>query len=73
MADNARDSVELPGTVLRIDPDLLQIPQAQPVIARIAAAVDPDYPDRLNHVKRVATVAVRAKLQPANPFAKATL
>lgn len=55
------------------DDSVLDLPQAQPVIARIAAAVDPDYPDRFEHIKRVATIAVRAKLNPTNSYARPTL
>lgn len=52
---------------------LLELPEAQPVIARIGAAVDPDMPDRLEHVMRVAAICVRAKRNPANAYARATL
>jgi hypothetical protein len=55
------------------DETILDLPEAQPVIARIAAATDPDYPHRMEHVRRVATIAVKAKLAPSNSFARATL
>ena len=52
---------------------LLALPEAQATIARIAASVDPDYSDRMNHIKRVATLAIRARLRPTNKFAEPTL
>ena len=55
------------------DDALLELPEAQPVIRRIAAAVDPDYPQRWEHIKRVATIAVRAKLHPTNAYAQPTI
>lgn len=57
----------------RADASLLLLPEAQDVIARIAAAVDPDFPGRLEHIERVAAVAVAAKKAPRNPYAAATL
>lgn len=55
------------------DDNVLDLPEAQPVIARIAAAVDPDYPQRMEHICRVAAIAVRAKLKPSNAYARPTL
>lgn len=55
------------------DDNLLALPQAQPVIKRIAASVDPDYPRRTEHIERVATICIRAKLNPNNAFARPTL
>ena len=55
------------------DEALLALPEAQATIARIAASVDPDYGDRANHIKRVATLAIRARLRPTNKFAEPTL
>jgi hypothetical protein len=55
------------------DPALLALPAAQPIIARVAAATDPEYPHRFEHILRVASIAVQAKLRPSNAFAKATL
>lgn len=55
------------------DERLLALPEAQPVIKRIAASVDLDYPRREEHIKRVATIAIRAKLKPTNAYARPTL
>lgn len=55
------------------DAALLALPEAQATIARIAASVDPDYGDRAAHIKRVATLAIRARLRPTNKFAQPTL
>ena len=55
------------------DEALLALPEAQATIARIAASVDPDYGDRAAHIKRVATLAIRARLHPTNKFAEPTL
>ena len=55
------------------DEALLALPEAQATIARIAASVDPDYSDRKAHIKRVATLAIRARLRPTNKFAEPTL
>jgi hypothetical protein len=55
------------------DMALLGLPAAQPVLARIAAATDPEYPYRTEHILRVATIAVQAKLRPSNAYAKPTL
>lgn len=55
------------------DDALLSLPEAQPVIKRIAASVDMDYPRRAEHIRRVATIAVRAKLRPTNNYARPTL
>jgi hypothetical protein len=55
------------------DEALLALPEAQATIARIAASVDPDYGDRANHIKRVATLAIRARIRPTNKFAEPTL
>lgn len=52
---------------------LLDLPEAQPIIARLGAATDEGYPDRLSHVLRVACCVVRAKRHPTNSFARATL
>lgn len=52
---------------------LLALPSAQPVIARIAAAVPLDCPRRMDQVLLAASIAIAAKLRPANPYAKATL
>lgn len=54
------------------DDALLSLPEAQPVIKRIAASVDIDYPRREEHIKRIATIAVRAKVND-NKFARPTL
>lgn len=59
--------------LMQADLELLETPEAQPVIARIGASVDPDYPGRMAHVLRVASIAVRAKKQPNNAFAEPTL
>jgi hypothetical protein len=48
-------------------------PDAQPIIARLGAAVDPDYPNRMVHVLRVAAIVIQAKRNPTNAYAKATL
>jgi hypothetical protein len=53
--------------------EVLALPEAQEIIRRIGAAVDPDYPHRADHVKWVAAVVVKAKMQPTNAYAKATL
>jgi hypothetical protein len=53
--------------------DVLALPEAQEIIRRIGTAVDPDYPHRADHVKWVAAVVVKAKMQPTNAYAKATL
>lgn len=53
--------------------DLLELPEAQPIIARIAASVDPDYPNRMEHVKFIAAVVVAAKRNPSNAHARTTL
>lgn len=55
------------------DDALLELPEAQPIIKRIAASVDPDYPQRWEHIRRVATIAIRAKANPTNSFARPTL
>lgn len=55
------------------DDALLSLPEAQPVIKRIAASVDINYPCREEHIKRIATIAVRAKVNPTNKFARPTL
>lgn len=55
------------------DRALLELPEAQPIIARLGGAVDPGYPHRLNHVIRVACAVIRAKRNPMNKFARATL
>lgn len=68
--DRHRTGFPVPDESLR---HILELADAQPVIARIAANVDPDYPRRLEHVELVATVAMRAKVRPANAFAKATV
>jgi len=52
---------------------LLELPEAQPIIKRIGEAVPAEYPLRMAHVLRVATIAVTAKLKPSNPHAGATL
>jgi hypothetical protein len=64
--------VPMPATGLDVEA-LLALPVAQPIIARIGAATDPDYPERAEHVARVAAVAVKAKLSPTNPYARPTL
>jgi hypothetical protein len=53
--------------------DLLELPEAQPVIARIAASVDPDYPNRMEHIEFVAAVVIAAKRNPSNAYARPTL
>lgn len=55
------------------DMHLLEQPEAQPIIARIGAAVDADDPHRMEHVLRIAAIVVRAKRHPRNPYARATL
>jgi len=55
------------------DLSLLELPCAQPIIARIAASVPVDYPRRMEQVLLVSAIAVAAKLKPGNPFAEATL
>lgn len=52
---------------------LLELPEAQPIIRRIAANVDPDYPARLQHIAHIAAVAVNAKRHPSNAYAQPTL
>lgn len=52
---------------------LLDRPEAQPIIARIGAVVDAEYPHRVDHALRVACVAIRAKRHPSNKFAEPTL
>lgn len=72
-----RESANVPSPPMEMvaagDEALLALPEAQPVIARIAASVDPDYGDRAAHIKRVATLAIRAKLTPTNNYARPTL
>lgn len=55
------------------DDELLALPEAQAVIKRIAASVDLSYPHRAEHIKRVATICVRAKLKPTNAYADPTI
>lgn len=55
------------------DVALLDHPTSQPVLARIAANVDPDYPRRKAHIEMVALVVLRAKRNPTNAYARATL
>lgn len=52
---------------------LLDLPEAQPIIARIAANVDPTFPRRRAHIESVATVVIRAKKRPNNAYARPTL
>lgn len=52
---------------------LLDLPEAQPVIARIAANIPEDYPRRMEQVLRVAAIAVAAKKRPTNEYAEPTL
>jgi hypothetical protein len=52
---------------------LLDLPFAQPIIKRIGEAVPAAYPGRMEHVLRVASIAVRAQMAPRNRFAEATL
>lgn len=52
---------------------LLEEPEAQPIIARLGAQVEAGYPHRIDHVRRIACCVVRAKRNPTNSFAKATL
>jgi hypothetical protein len=44
---------------------LLELPEAQPIIKRIGEAVSADYPLRMEHVLRVATIATAAKRRAA--------
>lgn len=53
--------------------DWHELPEAQPIIARLGAAVDPDYPDRMEHVLRVASIVIAAKRCPTNAYAEPTL
>lgn len=55
------------------DEHLLALPEAQPVIARIAAAVPVECPRWMEQVRLAATIAVKAKMHPSNPYARATL
>lgn len=52
---------------------LLDLPEAQAIIKRIGEAMPADYPLRMEHVLRTASIAVAAKLKPRNRFAEATL
>lgn len=52
---------------------LLELAVAQPIIARVAASISPDYPRRMEQVLLVSAIAVAAKLKPGNPYAEATL
>jgi hypothetical protein len=65
-------SADAPHKPASVD-EVLALPEAQEIIRRIGTAVDPDYPHRADHVKWVAAVAVKAKMQPTNAYAKATL
>jgi hypothetical protein len=74
------DAVEPPSDRRRVATDaphnlddVLALPEAQEIIRRIGAAVDPDYPHRADHVKWVAAVVVKAKMQPTNAYARPTL
>lgn len=52
---------------------LLTCPEAQPIIARLGASVDPEFPHRIDHVRRVACCVLRAKRNPSNVYARPTL
>lgn len=55
------------------DDELLNLPEAQPIIKRIGENVDADYPGRMEHVRLIAATVIRAKQLPTSPYAKATL
>jgi hypothetical protein len=43
---------------------LLDLPFAQPIIKRIGEAVSSSYPLRMEHVLRISSIAVKAKMAP---------
>lgn len=68
-----RHSRHRSGFPTAVDDSLAGSPEAQPIIARLGASVDPDYPHRMEHVLRVAAIVLAAKRNPNNAYAKATL
>lgn len=53
--------------------NVLHSSEAQPIILRVAAATDPEWPGRAAHVARVVTQTLTAKRQPTNAYARPTL
>lgn len=43
---------------------LLDTPEAQPILARVGAAIDPDYPHRMEHAKQVTLVVLAVRHKP---------
>lgn len=41
--------------------EMLETPEAQPILARVGAAIDPDYPDRIEHARNVTLVVLKAR------------
>lgn len=55
------------------DRALLQLPEAQPILARVDAATDREFLDRADHVHRITCLVIRSKRNPSNKFATPTL
>lgn len=72
MTDFSLADVRSRHKMSRADQAILKRPEAKPIIARLSAATDADYPHRVDHVHRIAVFVIKAKRNPMNKFATAT-
>lgn len=61
------------GSLTRAERKLLEHPEAKRIIARLDAATDLEFEDRVDHVLRAACVAISSRQRPQNRFAVPTL
>ncbi len=65
--DRKEQRAKMEFALSRAQADLLDEPWVQPILARVGAAVDPDYPGRVEHAKRVTLDVVSALTRPRHP------